>query len=122
MPPDQYVFKHCEVFKQPDILKGSRNAQLRDRVGGFDEHLIEFIGIAALIELFHRTLRMIGYNQLTVKVNRAVRGGINAGYHVKGSGFTSAVRANERDDLAAVNLHRQVVDRHNAAKLHRDIF
>ncbi|MPN59554.1 hypothetical protein SDC9_207275 [bioreactor metagenome] len=46
---------------------------------------------------------------------------VDAGHAVERGRLSGAVRPDQGDDLAAANLHRQVVDRDDAAELHRHI-
>ena len=49
-------------------------------------------------------------------------GGVNAGDDVEGGGLTSAVGADEGDDLVLIDLQVHIVNGHDAAELHGYIF
>ncbi|MPN08093.1 hypothetical protein SDC9_155370 [bioreactor metagenome] len=80
------------------------------------------LGVFARIEFFHLAARMVGDNGLSVELNQAVRRVIDAGHTVESRRLARAVRADERDDFALIDLQRKIVDSDNAAELHGYIF
>ena len=116
------VIEHRHGLKQADVLERSCNAHLRDVVRGVrDDVGIELLAVAR-VELFHLALRVIFDDRLAAELDLAVRGLVDARDAVERGRFAGAVRADERDDLTLVDIHREVVDGHNAAKLHGDVF
>ena len=141
----EHVFKHRHALPQADVLERAGDAELRDLVRRrrddlarpgqrvAREHLLFRLvvrvilrrveqRIFALVELFHLAGRMVADHWLIKELDEAVRRLIHAGDAVEGRGLTGAVRADERHDLPLGDVQRQVVDRHDAAELHRDIF
>ena len=116
------VIEHRHGLKQADVLERSCNAHLRDVVRGVrDDVGIELLAVAR-VELFHLALRVIFDDRLATELDLAVRGLIDARDAVERGRFARAVRADERDDFALIDIHREVVDGYNAAELHGDVF
>ena len=80
-----------------------------------------FSVVLAGVELLHLSGRITGGDEISAELYLAVRRVIDAGYDVERRRLSGAVRTDERDDLALVYLHREVVDRDDAAELHRDV-
>ena len=119
---DQHVFKYGLGLEQADVLEGAGQAQPGDPVGrGFDR-LLEYPSVLARVQGLHFALRMVGYDQLVFIPHLPVGGFVYAGDAVEGRGFAGAVGADQRHDLAAVDMHAQVIDGDHAAKLHGDAF
>ena len=118
------VFKHRHGFPQADVLERAGNAELCDLVGRRVENFILEIhlGVHALIFLLHLPRRMRGDHEVILKKYLAVCRLVYAGDAVEGRRFARAVGADERDDLALIDVEREIVHRHNAAELHGDIF
>ena len=141
----EHVFKHRHTLPQADILERAGNTELCDLVRRrrddlarpgqrvAREHLLFRLvlrmilrrveqRIFALVELFHLPGRMVADHRLVKEFDETVRRLIYAGDAVEGRGLAGAIRADERHDLSLGDVQRQVVDRHDAAELHRDIF
>ncbi len=73
------------------------------------------------VQGFHLALGMVADNQLILVVHLAVGGLVYPGDAVEGRRFSGAVGADEGDDFALVDVQRQAVHRHHAAKLHGDV-
>ena len=120
---DEHIVEHGLGLPQADVLERARHAELGDPVGRRVEHghLNEFPGLLALVILLHLALRMVADDRLAHEADLTVRRLIHAGDGVERGGLARAVGADERDDLALVDLKAQVVDGDDAAELHRNI-
>ena len=119
---DQQVFQHRHAGKQPDVLEGAGNARLL----GDEEirHALELVERAALKrdaaraaigERFQRApCRRVTMAQAEAAFARFVE----TGDAIEHRGFASAVRSDQRGDIALLRLERQVVNRDQAAEAH----
>ena len=80
-----------------------------------------FPGIFTGIQPFHLAGGMVFQNALILEIDRAVGRLIHAGDRIERGRLTGAVGTDERNDLALMDLHREVVHCHHAAELHGDI-
>ena len=94
MPGNQHVIHDAEGAKQADVLEGPGNAQPGDLVG-------THAGDVPLVEK-----------------DEARGWPVHPCDHVESRGFARTVGANQGHDLLGVNVHGQIVDSHQAAKLH----
>jgi hypothetical protein len=92
VPPDQQVLQHRRAVEKLDVLEGPRDAQPR--------HLV-------------RLQRSRSCPSKVIDPNRRVE----ARDHVEDGGFARAVRPDQREDLALLHRHRQVVDRGHARRI-----
>ena len=90
-----HVLGHRQRRKQADVLKGAGDALLRDAVG------------------------LQPRDVLCVQRDHAAGGLVDPRDHVEGGGLTRAVGADQGHDLPVADTHAQVVDRNQAAELHR---
>src|SRR5882757_10124481 len=95
MRPDRDVLQHGHVGHQLDVLEGAGDPKL--------DHLLG---------------RCVG-DLLAQHGDLAAGCGQHAGDQVEGGALAGAVRADQRDDLAGVDVERDVVDGDHAAELDR---
>ena len=122
MPGDQYVVKYGQIFKQPDILEGPGNAQLRNLIRCLGNHLIVFHRVFSQILFLHLSPGIIFHHGFPPEGNQSVGRGVHAGNHIESGGLARSVGADQRHDLSLVHIQGQVVYRHHAAKLHGHMF
>ena len=120
----QDVFKNGHGLEQTNVLERARDAALCDLVGrvGDGRQGQITLRLCSRIALFHLAARMVADDGFAHEVHTAVGRLVNTGDAVEGCGLAGAVRADERHDLPLGDMQRQVVDCHDAAELHRDIF
>ena len=119
----EHVFKDRHGLEQADILERARDAALRDDVRGIGDDALVKIALRAFagVDLFHFAVRVVADDGLAQKVHTAVGRLIDAGDAVEGRGLPGAVRADQRDDLAVIDVHGKVIDGDDAAELHGDM-
>ena len=89
---------------------------LRGELGGVH------IRVLTLILLLHLSGGMVPHDARLIEAHPPVGGGVHTGDDIERCGLASAVGANQRHDLALVDLQIQIVHGYHAAKLHSDIF
>ena len=97
MPGDQYVIEDRQIREETDVLEGPGDAELRDGI------------------------RSVATKIAAAELYGAGGRGIDAGDAVERGRLTGTVRADQGDDLAAVDLKREAIDRAYAAELHDDV-
>ena len=116
------IFKYGELGKQAYILEGTRDPLIGDLVRRVGHDITVHSHVLPGVAFFHLAVGEIFNNRLTVEIDLAVRRLIHAGNAVERGGFACAVRANQSDNLSLIYIQIQVVDGHNAAELHGNIF
>ncbi len=97
MPPDKKILQYRRVFKQLDVLECPGDARMHNLVcREFEQVLIAIM-------------------------NRAGRWLIQATDHVEDRAFARSIRANDRKNLAWLDVKRDVVDRVYSAKFDRQV-
>ena len=121
MARDQHVVENRHLLEQTDVLEGTGDAELRDLVRCLGDNLVAHQRFVALIKLLHLPARMVLHDRLAVKIDGTVGRLIHTRDDIEGCRLAGTVRADQRDDLALVDFHRKIIDRHHAAKLHGDM-
>ncbi|MNQ40279.1 hypothetical protein D3C85_539270 [compost metagenome] len=101
--PDQQVVQHRRMLEQLDVLEGARNAQRGNRV-------------RRLLRERDRPARLAMPGDLA----RGRR--VDAADQVEHRRLARAVRADEREHLAAPHVEAHLVDRQHAAEAHAQVF
>ena len=65
---------------------------------------------------------MVPHDARLIEAHPPIGGGVHTGDDVERRGLAGTVGANQRHDLALVDLQIQIVHGYHAAKLHSDIF
>ena len=122
MPRDQNIFKDRHLLEQSDVLEGAGDPELRDLVGCLGDDLVIGHRLISEIKLLHLASRIVFYDRFTVEIYDAVCRLVYTGDHVEGRRLSRAVRADQCDDLALIDLHGEVIYGNNTAELHGDMF
>ena len=88
---------------------------LRGELGGVH------IRVLTLILLLHLSGGMVPHDARLIEAHPPVGGGVHTGDDIERCGLASAVGADQRHDLALVDLQIQIVHGYHAAKLHSDV-
>jgi len=100
---DQKVFENRQAREQTDILEGTGD--------------LGFAGDAKVRQALEQVFSAI----LVAHSDHAHGRLVETGDAIEHGGLAGAVRADQRGDLAALGLEREVVDGHQAAELHRQV-
>ena len=97
VPAEHQVVEHGEVLEQRDVLEGAGQPRRGDPV------------------------RPLAQDALAEELHRALLGPVDAGEHVEQRGLAGAVGADDREQLAGMDLEAHAVDRLDAREGQVDV-